>query len=176
MRLSPIVIAMAVTAGIAAPLAAQGGKPIQIALVTPIQIVPQNQGVTAVRLNFIYSVNRSVQYVDLGLINVTTGGPNQGIQWAFVALNKGGAFTGWQSGLAAVTQGRFVGLQTGLFSQAREGEGLQWSGVNMSDNWSGLQLGLVNYARRTSGVQVGLINIIKEHGQFPVFPIVNWGK
>ena len=174
MRPAPTILAVALAAGIAAPLAAQ--SPIQIALFTPIQIVPQNKAVGVFRFNFIYSVNTSVQYVDLGLINVTTGGPSQGIQWAFVALNRGGNFTGWQSGLAAVTQGRFVGLQTGLFSSAREGQGLQWSGVNMSENWSGLQLGLVNYARRTSGVQVGLVNIIKQGGQFPIFPIVNWGK
>jgi hypothetical protein len=50
-------------------------------------------------------------------------------------------------------------------------------GVGQSGNpFNGLQISLVNYARRIDGVQVGLINIIKENGQFPVFPIVNWGK
>jgi hypothetical protein len=174
MRLASAALSVGLAISLAAPLAAQG-KPIQLALVTPIQIVPEKEAVTAVRLNLIYSVNHSVQYVDLGLVNVTDGGPSSGVQWAFVAINKG-AFTGWQSAFAAVTQARFEGLQTGVFSSAREGQGLQWSGVNMSDNWKGLQLGLVNYAKRTSGVQVGIVNIIKEGGQFPVFPIVNWGK
>lgn len=174
MRLRSAVVGLGFAIGFAQPLASQK-NPIQLSLFTPIQIVPQSKGVSVVRLNLIYSVNQSVQYVDLGLVNVTNGGFSQGIQWAAVALNKG-AFTGWQSGFAAVTQGRFKGLQTGVFSMAREGQGFQWSGVNMSDNWSGLQLAVVNYAKRTSGVQVGLVNIIKEGGQFPIFPIVNWGK
>lgn len=156
----------------ATPLAAQG-KPIQLALVTPVQIVPEGQGVTAVRLNLIYSVNRSVQYVDLGLVNITTGGPSAGVQWALVAIN-GGAFTGWQSAAGAVTKGRFEGLQSGMYTSAAEGKGVQWGLVNTSNNWNGLQLGLVNYAQRMHGVQIGLVNIIKQNGQFPVFPIVNW--
>jgi hypothetical protein len=174
MRLGSAAVGCALAIGLTHPLAAQE-KPIQLSLFTPVQIVPENQGVTAVRLNLIYSVNRSVRYVDLGLVNMTSGGPSSGVQWAAVAINKG-AFTGWQSGFAAVTQARFEGLQTGVFASAREGQGLQWGGVNMSDNWKGLQLGVVNYAKRTSGVQVGLVNIIKEGGQFPIFPIVNWGK
>ena len=155
MRINAPTVALAL-AILAAPAAAQG--PIQIALFTPIQIVPQNKGVTAFRFNFIYSVNESVKYVDLGLINLTSGGASTGIQWALVAINKG-SFNGWQSALV---------------SQSGSGEGLQWSGLNMSDNWNGLQLGLINYAKRYHGVQVGLINIIKEGGAFPVFPIVNW--
>ena len=174
MRVAFAALSSALAIGLATPLAAQG-KPIQLSLFTPIQIVPENQGVTAVRLNLIYSVNKSVQYVDLGLVNMTSGGASKGIQWAAIAINKG-PFTGWQSAFAAVTQARLEGLQTGVFTSAREGQGLQWGGVNMSDKWSGLQLGIVNYAKRTSGVQVGLVNIIKEGGQFPIFPIVNWGK
>ena len=174
MRFASAALSSALAIGLATPLVAQD-KPIQLSLFTPVQIVPEKQGVSAVRLNLIYSVNRSVKYVDLGLVNMTSGGPSSGIQWAAVAINKG-TFTGWQSGFAAVTQARFEGLQTGVFVSALEGQGLQWGGVTMSDNWKGLQLGIVNYAKRTSGVQVGLVNIIKEGGQFPVFPIVNWGK
>ena len=174
MRFASAALSSALAIGLATPLVAQD-KPIQLSLFTPVQLVPEKQGVSAVRLNLIYSVNRSVKYVDLGLVNLTSGGASSGIQWAAVAINKG-TFSGWQSGFAAVTQARFEGLQTGVFTSALEGQGLQWGGVNMSDNWSGLQLGIVNYAKRTSGVQVGLVNIIKEGGQFPIFPIVNWGK
>jgi hypothetical protein len=53
---------------------------------------------------------------------------------------------------------------------------VQWGGVNTAANWNGLQFGLVNYAQRLHGVQIGLINIIKQGGQFPVFPIVNWSR
>lgn len=158
MRLVSTALGAALAVGLAVPATAQG--PVQLALVTPIQIVPESQGVTAFRFNLIYSVNQSVQYVDLGLINMTSGGASKGIQWAFVAINKG-SFKGWQSALV---------------SQSGSGEGLQWSTLNMSDDWHGLQLGLVNYAKRYHGVQVGLVNIIKEGGQFPIFPIVNWSK
>jgi hypothetical protein len=174
MRVAKGVLVLALAAWVAAPLAAQG-KPIQLSLVTPLQIVPEGQAVTAVRLNLIYSVNRSVEYVDLGLVNLTTGGHSQGVQWAAIAIN-GGSFTGWQSALAAITKQRFAGLQTGFYTSAPEGQGVQWGGVNTSNNWNGLQLGVVNYAQRIDGLQIGLINIIKQGGQFPVFPIVNWGK
>jgi hypothetical protein len=168
------VLVLALAAGLASPLAAQG-KPVQLALVTPLQLVPEAQAVTAFRLNLIYSVNRSVQYVDLGLVNMTTGGHSQGVQWALIAVN-GGSFTGWQSAAAAITKQRFEGLQSGFYTSAPEGEGVQWAAVNTSNNWNGLQLGIVNYAQRIDGFQIGLINIIKQGGQFPVFPIVNWGK
>jgi hypothetical protein len=157
---------------LAAPLAAQD-SPIQLSLFTPVQIVPEEKGVSAVRLNLIYSANAFVRGVDLGLVNTTTGGPSSGVQWAFVAINKG-SFSGWQSAAVSITDGRFEGLQWSWVNSAKEGEGLQLGFVNMATNWDGLQLGLVNYTERLHGVQVGLINIIKQDGQFPVFPIVNW--
>jgi hypothetical protein len=172
MRTRCRVAVLALACAAATPLAAQQ-KPIQLALFTPVQLVPENQGVGVLRLNLIYSANRSVQYVDLGFVNVTTGGASQGVQWAFVAINKG-SFTGWQAAGAAVTQGTFTGLQSGWFTSARQGEGVQWGIVNTAVSWNGLQLGLVNYTQRLHGVQIGLINIIKQGGQFPVFPIVNW--
>ncbi len=174
MRTRSVLVAALLAGALAAPLAAQQ-QPVQLAIFTPVQLVPENQGVGVVRLNLISSANRSVQYVDLGLVNVTTGGASQGLQWAAIAVNKG-SFTGWQHSFAAVTQGRFVGLQSGGFTASGSGEGVQWAVVNTSQGWRGLQLGFVNYAQRIHGVQIGLINIIKQGGQFPIFPIVNWGK
>ena len=164
--------AVALTAAVAAPLAAQE-QPVQLSLFTPVQIVPESQGVSVLRLNLIYSANRSVKYFDWGLVNVTTGGASAGVQWALVAINKG-SFTGWQATAGAVTQGQFKGLQSGWFTSAKHGEGVQWGLVNTAEYWNGLQFGLVNYAQKLHGVQIGLINIIKTGGQFPVFPIVNW--
>ena len=159
---------------VASPVAAQ--SPIQVALFTPIQIVPEGQAVKGLRLNFIYSRNTAIMGLDLGLVNMNTGtAKSGGIQWGLASMVKG-PFTGWQANAVSITEGRFLGLQTGLLSMAHESEGLQWSFVNSSWNHSGLQLAVVNYARRTSGFQVGLVNIIKEGGQFPIFPIVNWGK
>jgi hypothetical protein len=172
MKTRDVVSVVALCALAAAPLAAQE-KPIQLALFTPVQIVPQTQAVSAVRINLIYSVNTSVKYLDLGLVNVTTGGESQGVEWALVAINKG-SFSGWQDGVAAITRGRFVGLQSGWYTSAQDGKGVQWGLVNTAGHWHGLQVGLVNYTQTLHGLQIGLINIIKTGGQFPVFPIVNW--
>jgi hypothetical protein len=171
MRSRSLPTAFALAVLVATPLAAQ--SPVQVALFTPIQLVPESRDVSVIRVNFLYSVNRSVKYVDLGLVNVTSGGASTGIQWALVSVNKG-AFTGWQASAAAVTRGPFLGLQSGWFTSAQQGEGVQWGVVNTAASWNGLQLGIVNCAQRLHGVQVGFVNIIKSGGRFPVFPIVNW--
>lgn len=157
----------------AAPVAAQA--PVQIAFVTPIQIVPERQAVRGLRIDFIYGSNTAVEGLDIGLVNRTTVGPSSGIQWGLVNMVTG-PFTGWQDGFVNMTDGRVLGLQSGFVNIANEGEGVQWGGFNSNRNMNGLQLALVNYAERIHGVQIGLVNIIKTGGQFPVFPIVNWGK
>jgi len=158
----------------AAPLAAQ--KPIQISLFTPVQIVPENQSIRGLRINFIYGRNTAVTGLDIGLVNISTGDkPSSGLQYGLVSMVHG-PFTGWQWSFVGSTEGRFQGLQSGFVNLLHESEGVQWGGVNSSWNHNGLQFGLVNYARRIHGVQIGFVNIIKEGGQFPVFPIVNWGK
>ena len=173
MRIVVSALLAVLVASTGAPLAAQE-SPIQIALFTPLQIVKAEKGVSGLRFNFLYSVNKSVKYVDLGVVNVTTGGPSAGLQFAFVAMNKG-TFTGWQASPIAITEGRFEGFQQGFFTSAKGGgKGLQWGVINTAGAWEGLQIGFVNNAQSLHGVQIGLINIIKQNGQFPVFPIVNW--
>ena len=169
-----LLLSATLALSVATPLAAQ--SPIQLALFNPIQIVKQDKAVKGLRFDLIYGVNSMVTGLDLGLVNMSTGtGHNAGIQFGGVSMVKG-SFTGWQSNLFSSTEGRFVGLQTGLISMSHESQGLQWSGVNSAWNHHGLQLAVVNYARQINGVQIGLVNIIKTGGQFPVFPIVNWGK
>jgi hypothetical protein len=159
--------------GAAAVPAAAQERPIQLALVNPIQLVPEGQSIRGVRLNLIYSRNVSVTGFDWGLVNQTTGGRSGGVQWSFVALNDGD-FTGWQHAFVTVNRGRANGLETGGFNSAAAMEGVQWGLVNHSRAMSGLQVGLVNYAERMHGVQIGLVNIIKQGGVLPVLPIVNW--
>lgn len=139
-----IVPGLALAMACAVPARAQA--PIQLAFVTPIQIVPEGKPVRGLAINFIYGANTSVEGVDLGLINRTTTGQSSGLQWGFVNISEG------------------------------QFKGFQWGWYNTGRDVNGLQLALVNYAAKIHGVQVGLINIIKTGGQFPVFPIVNWGK
>jgi hypothetical protein len=168
-----LLTGLALTLCAAAPVAAQA-HPVQLALFTPVQIVPEHDAVGIIRLNLIYSANQAVRYVDVGLINVTTGGPSEGVQWALVAINQG-SFTGWQHSPVAVTRGPFIGFQQGyVFTNATNGEGVQLAVVNTAQSWHGLQIGLVNYTQNLHGLQIGLINIIKVGGAMPVLPIVNW--
>ena len=134
-------------------------RPIQISLVTPIQIFPERYSITGVRLNLLYGRNVSVTGLDVGLVNHTTTGKFKGLQYGLVGLADSD-FAGWQDCVVNVTNGKFEGFQYGL--------------VNYAENMNGLQLGFVNYARTAKGLQIGLVNIIKQGGQFPVFPIVNW--
>ncbi len=159
---------------LAAPLAAQD-NPVQLSFFTPAAIVGEGQSVSGLRLNLIYAKNASVQYVDLGFgFNYSTGN-GVGIQWALVSKTDG-TFSGWQSGLAAITEKRFTGLQTGAYTSATDGQGVQFGWVNTAKSWNGLQLGLVNYTERmvNGGLQIGIINIIKTGGVAPVLPLVNF--
>ncbi len=134
-------------------------KPVQLALFSPVQIFPPSTPITGVRLNLIYGRNVSMSGLDVGLINHIGDQRSVGAQFGLVGINEGD-YVGWQSNWININKGDFEGFQYGF--------------VNSSNHASGLQLGFVNYARTLNGLQIGLINVIKQGGQFPVFPIVNW--
>ncbi len=138
---------------------AQSTKPINVALVNPIQIFPEDNAIQGIRLNFIYGKNVSMTGFDWGLANhVGTGG-----------------FTGLQWGAVNICDGNAGGAQLGLVNfDQKNVEGFQWGLYNQGDYVNGFQLGLVNSAQTMKGLQIGLLNFIKTGGQFPVFPIVNW--
>ena len=135
------------------------GKPIQLSLFNPIQIVPENESVSGLRFNLIYGKNANVTGLDLGLVNQTTGMEN-GVQWGGVNLTDGGV-TGWQAGFVNISKGNSVGLQTGAVNHHQ-------------GHFHGLQFSIVNYAATLKGLQLGIINIIGEGGFLPVFPIFNF--
>ena len=134
-------------------------QPIQLSLINPVQIVPETQSISALRLNLIYSKNANVSGFDLGLVNHTTG-IHTGVQWDFVNITDGGV-TGWQSGFVNVSKGSSVGLQTGTVNYH-------------TGHFEGLQFSIVNYSATLKGLQLGLINIIGKGGFLPVFPIFNF--
>jgi hypothetical protein len=158
----------------AAPARGQDEHPISVGLFPPAQIVPEDESVRGVRLSLIYGKNVDVSGLDLGLANHTTRN-FLGAQFGAVGISDGDV-EGWQSNWVNVTRGQMQGLQDGVVSITETGRGVQFSGYNQAQNFRGLQLGIVNYAGYLSGIQIGLINIIRDNGQFPVFPIVNWGK
>ena len=135
------------------------GKPIQLSLFNPIQIIPESQSVSGFRFNLIYGKNVNVTGLDLGLVNYATG-HQSGLQFGGVNLVDGG-FLGAQLGFVGITKGNF--------------QGFQWSAVNVHQaHFNGLQFSIVNYAATLKGLQLGLINIIGEGGFLPVFPIFNF--
>lgn len=149
-------------------------KPIQLALFNPIQIFNENTSITGLRINLIYGKNARVAGLDWGLVNHTTSGTSVGIQWGLVGINEAN-FKGWQGDFVNITKGKFEGLQWGAVSYGESVSGVQIGVVNYAGTVSGVQFGLINYAANmTKGLQIGLINIIKQGGQFPFFPIINW--
>lgn len=134
-------------------------KPIQLSLFSPIQLVPEEDAVSGVRLSLLYGRNKYVTGFDWGFVSHSTSGMSKGAQFGGVGLVEAD-FMGWQSNVVNITKGNF--------------EGFQWGFVNYAGHASGFQLGLVNYAVSMKGLQIGLVNIIKQGGQFPIFPIVNW--
>ena len=131
---------------------------VQLSLINTVQIVPENQAVTAFRLA-IYGKNTKTQYVDLGIVTENTNGMSKGIQWSFVGLQND--FTGWQAATAFnYSTGKVKGLMTGA--------------VNLSGHMSGLQVGIFNMTDTAYGIQLGLLNFIKKGGMLPWFPIFNF--
>ena len=167
-----VLVALAMT--ILVPTAALADGPINLSLVPSIQIVGEDQSVTAFRLG-IWGKNVNHTGLDWSIVSQNTGSVT-GIQWTAVGLVDGD-FTGWQgSWLAAVTNGNMQGLQVGAYTHNGAGSsGLQWGIYNTSDSFSGLQVGFVNITEvLRSGLQIGLVNIIKSKDKLPILPLVNW--
>ncbi len=156
------------------PALALADGPINLALVPSVQIVGEDQSVTAFRLG-LWSRNASMTGLDLGIFGQNSGSFT-GVQWLAGGVVDGD-FTGWQNNwIASITNGNMQGLQVGAYTHSGGGSsGVQLGLINTSDEFSGLQLGLVNITEvMRSGLQIGLINVIKSKEKLKLFPIVNW--
>ena len=72
---------------VSAPLTARAqSKPIQLSLLTPVQIFPEQTPIAGLRLNVLYGRNVSVQGLDVGLVNHTTTGHFKGVQFGIVGM------------------------------------------------------------------------------------------
>jgi len=163
-----VALAISLTAATAA---AEGSSPIQISLVTPVQIVKADKSVSGFRLNLIYGRNADVTGIDWGIVNHVTG---NGFAWqdGFVNIVEKN-FTGLQRGTVNMTRGEFTGLQVGAFNQSDTGHGVALGVVNVSKHMRGLQFGLFNMTETMHGLQIGVGNVIQK-GKIPILPIINW--
>ena len=169
------ILASAVLAALLLPTVALADGPINLALFNPVQIVKEDEAVTAFRFSLIYGRNTDMTGLDLSLVGLNTGDVS-GVSFTGVGLVDGD-FTGLQlSWIAAVAEGNMQGLQWALYTKSGGGSsGVQFGLLNTSDDFSGLQVGFVNITETMrSGLQIGLVNIIKNKEKLKVFPIVNW--
>jgi len=86
-----LVAAVALVSALMMPVMVRGqdAKPIQLALLTPLQIVPQDDAVRGVRLSLLYGRNSYVTGFDLGLVSHTAG-DFTGVQLGLVNIIKEG--------------------------------------------------------------------------------------
>lgn len=181
------VLALVIAAAPSA-LTAQEAKPVQIALFPPIQIVSPEFAVHGFRLNVIYGKNAEMKGLDVGIVNHSTG-DFTGLQYGLVGITEGEG-AGWEYNLLVnLNEGRFTGLQTGVYNEMGGGAGVQYGAVNNNTGRmqglqvslvniggarvAGVQLGLVNITDDMNGIQIGLVNVI-ESKELSVLPIVNW--
>ena len=148
-------------------------KPVQLSLVTPLQIFPPEDTIGGVRLNLLYGRNAVVNGLDVGLVNHTTE-ISRGVQFGVVGLAVD--FHGIQYHAVSIAKGKFEGWQLGYVNVSEVFRGFQAGLVNYSVDAEGFQLSLVNYAHSFTGLQMGLVNIIREGGMLPFFPIFNIGS
>ena len=170
LRLVSLVVALFVAAG---PAGAET-RYVQLSLLNPVQVFPEQDSIEGVRVNLFYGRNASLTGVDVGWIAGHLTGDLKGVQWNLANIVEGDAIA-WQAGLLNVTEGSFAGYQLGIYNRTKgPSEGLQVGWVNMADDAGGVQLGLVNYTRRMRGLQIGLVNVISSKEKLPVLPLVNW--
>jgi hypothetical protein len=74
-----------------------------------------------------------------------------------------GDFVGQQDAAAAITKGKFTGLQWGIYTSAGDGEWVQFGVINTAKKMNGLHLDFINYTVNMKGLQIGLVNIIKSN-------------
>jgi hypothetical protein len=100
--------------------------PLQISIITPVELPWGDWDVRGIRLNAIYGRARNVTGLDLGLWNAATE-----------------SMTGLQVGVA--NTGAYTrGLQAGAINCASRLKGLQIGLINYADSAAGLQIGLIN--------------------------------
>ncbi|HUI08234.1 MAG TPA: hypothetical protein VL486_14640 [Verrucomicrobiae bacterium] len=145
------------TTGSTNVVAVTSPRPIQLALVPDVQLVPQEQSITGFRLN-IYGCNQDVTGVDIGLVHQATGN-----------------FKGAQFGIVNKVDGDSSGMQlAGIFSETRARmTGWQVGMGNHAGYMKGVQLGFVNMADDMTGIQIGLVNIINSKTDYKALPLIN---
>jgi hypothetical protein len=175
-------VALACVAASLAPAAASAEKPaarsrpVQLALLKPVQVFGEDTSVSGFRLNVFLGVNRDVTGFDLSAVAGHTLGTQRGVQLGLVNQVLGDCTGAQTAALGTSVEGRLRGVQiAGLVSLASEGSGVQIAPfLAHATEFSGFQLGLFTSAGEMKGLQLGLLNF-NENGFLPIFPLFNFG-
>jgi hypothetical protein len=150
--------------------------PVQLALATPIQIVPKTWDVKGFRLGVIYSYNNDVGFLDAGIVN-RTAGDEIGIQIGGIMNRVEGNVSGIQiAGIVNSVGGNSLveGMQIACMNTVGDVSGLQTGVVNHSKTMQGVQIGVFNLTNELDGLQIGVINL-NTSGSIPFMPLLNFG-
>ena len=152
---------MKATTGPGSSVVGGSGNPavgLQLALLAPAQVFPENYDVFGLRLNLIYGRNNCLRGLDLGLVNV-------------VSQDLAGAQIGLYNACKTSNEGCF---QFGIINNADQFSGMQFGLLNLSGQAHGLQLGVLNMCdTMDGGIQIGLLNFIVRSEYLVFCPLFN---
>jgi len=141
---------------------AEGIKPVQLALWSPIQLFPENDSIKGLRLNLLYTDNLNVSGLTLGAGWARTGGDMLGVSLGAVNWVDGLSF-GFKGGILNYTGYRSVGLDIGVVNIGQgDTTGVQLGVVNWNVGFfHGWQCSLFNYVNGSFvGFQSGFVNMV----------------
>jgi hypothetical protein len=143
---------------------------IEMGFFSPIQICDEKTDVKCFRLSLIYTKNRTVNGLDVGI--VCESDESNGLQFAWTNNCLGGV-TGLSAGVFNFAEYEMNGMQVAVYNRAGSDSedkttnktascsGYQWGWVNCADAvFTGFQLGITNVSTTLlKGLQIGVVNI-----------------
>ena len=122
--------------------------PLQVAIITPLQLVPSKNDVCGLRLDILYGENTKSYGLDIGLWNVSEFFAGVG----FGIANKTSDLKGVQVGFSNVDTSEGNGIQIGILNgSGSEFNGVQFGLLNDTDS-------VIMDSKEVNGLQVGLVN------------------
>lgn len=114
----------------------------ELSLLPGVQLRGEDSAIQILRLG-LYNRNVSVQGLDIGIVNQTTGGISTGLQFGVVGFVEGD-FSGWQQNFVNIVGGEFNGLQGPLvlYNEMTSGEAVQVGFFNRASDIRGFQFGI----------------------------------
>ena len=158
-----LALCLIVLLGAGGSVYAGESNPFQLSVLNPLQIVPEENSISGLRLNLLYSDNKDMSGLTLASGWTKTRGDVKGLGLSAVHWTDGSAY-GWQTGLFNYVGMRSVGLEFGAVNVIKgDMSGIQLGILNMNEGFvHGLQWGLWNYVTgRFIGLQSGIINVDK---------------